>query len=101
MNDLEKILSATNVELVVVALPLAAYTKLESIIAVCNKHAARIYIIPDYFKFVSKKFQISMFGNIPLIAVREEPLSEFHWRFLKRTADIIISSISIVFILSC
>ena len=100
LNDLEKILSATNVELVVVALPLAAYTKLESIIAACNKHAARIYIIPDYFKFVSKKFQISMFGNIPLIAVREEPLSEFHWRFLKRTADIIISSISIVFILS-
>lgn len=41
-----------------------------------------------------------MFGNIPLIAVREEPLSEFHWRFLKRSADIVISSISIVFILS-
>ncbi|HMU41924.1 MAG TPA: exopolysaccharide biosynthesis polyprenyl glycosylphosphotransferase [Ignavibacteriaceae bacterium] len=100
VDDLEKILSTTDIELVVVALPLAAYTKLESIIAACNKHAARIYIIPDYFKFVSKKFQISMFGNIPLIAVREEPLSEFHWRFLKRSADIVISSISIVFILS-
>jgi len=100
LNDLEKILSDTDVELVVVGLPLAAYAKLESIIATCNKHAVRIYIIPDYFKFVSKKFQISMFGNIPLIAVREEPLSEFHWKILKRTTDIIISSISIVFILA-
>ena len=81
----------------IVALPIAEFKRLDQIIKVCNRHAVRVHIIPDYFQFVSKKFRISMFENFPIITVRDEPLAESHWRFIKRLFDILFSSV--VFIL--
>ncbi|MGA7722866.1 MAG: undecaprenyl-phosphate glucose phosphotransferase [Ignavibacteriaceae bacterium] len=100
ISDLNNILSEHNVEEVVIALPINATNMLEQIIRICNMHAVRVNIIPDYFQFLSKKFQISMMGNFPIITVRSEPLAEFHWRLLKRIIDIVFSIIIILFILS-
>ena len=100
LSDLDKILNEFNVEEVVIALPMYASDMLEQIIRTCNKHAVRVHIIPDYFQFLSKKFQISMMGDFPIITVRSEPLAEFHWRFVKRTIDIVFSSIINLFLLS-
>jgi len=91
IGDLDKTLTGLNVEEVVVALPIYASNMLEQIIRICNKHAVRVNIIPDFFQFLSQKFQINMMGDFPIITVRSEPLAEFHWRFVKRTIDIVIS----------
>jgi len=93
LNDLESTLTKFNVEEVVIALPIYASNMLEQIIRKCNKQAVRVHIIPDYFQFLSKKFQISMMGDFPIITVRNEPLAEFHWRFVKRSVDILFSFI--------
>lgn len=100
INDLDKVISERNIDEVVIALPLNAVGQLDNIIKVCNKNAVRVHIIPDYFRFVSKKFQVSMIGNFPIITVRNEPLAEAHWRFVKRVFDIVFSFFAIVFILS-
>jgi lipopolysaccharide/colanic/teichoic acid biosynthesis glycosyltransferase len=34
-----------------------------------------------------------MMGDFPIITVRNEPLAEFHWRFVKRSVDILFSFI--------
>jgi putative colanic acid biosynthesis UDP-glucose lipid carrier transferase len=99
ISNLEEFLIEMNVEEVVIALPIYASNSLEQIIRVCNKHAVRVNIIPDYFQFLSNKFQISMMGNFPIITVRSEPLAEFHWKFVKRTIDIVFSIAVILFIL--
>ncbi len=98
--DLDKILPENKVEEVVIALPIYASNQLDGIIKICNRHAVRVHIIPDYFKFLSKKFEVTMMGNFPIITVRSEPLAEFHWRIVKRTMDIIFSVFALVFILS-
>ncbi len=100
LNEIDKILPEKKIEEVVIALPMYAANQLDEIIKVCNRHAVRVHIIPDYFRYLSKKFQINMMGNFPIITVRSEPLSEFHWRFVKRTFDIIFSLSAIVLILS-
>ncbi|MCL5030221.1 MAG: undecaprenyl-phosphate glucose phosphotransferase [Bacteroidetes bacterium] len=100
LNEIDKILPEKKVEEVVIALPIYAANQLDEIIKVCNRNAVRVHIIPDYFRYLSKKFQINMMGNFPIITVRGEPLSEFHWRFVKRTFDIIFSLLAIVLILS-
>lgn len=100
INELDKILVENNVDEVIIALPIYASNQLDKIIKSCNRHAVRANIIPDYFQFVSKKFQINMIGNFPVITVRNEPLSEFHWRFVKRTFDIIFSFFAALLILS-
>lgn len=99
-SDLVSVLDDNEIELVVIALPYDKAEKIEEFINICNRKAVRVYIIPDYLRFVSKKYRVSMFGNVPLIAVRDEPLSEAHWRLLKRVTDIIISVIAIALVLS-
>ncbi len=100
IKELDETIKGKNIDEVVIALPLNAAGQLDNIIKICNKNAVRVHIIPDYFRFVSKKFQVSMIGNFPIITVRNEPLGEAHWRFVKRVFDVVFSFIAIVLILS-
>jgi putative colanic acid biosysnthesis UDP-glucose lipid carrier transferase len=100
IDKLDSIISERNIEEVVIALSIYAAHQLDDIIKICNKHAVRVHIIPDYLRFVSKKFQINMIANFPIITVRSEPLAEAHWRFVKRTFDIVFSFFAIILILS-
>ncbi len=99
IDDLDLILQNTAIDEVVIALPFYASNLLDNILRICNRHAVRINIIPDYIRFLSKKFRINMIGNLPIISVRDEPLAEAHWKFIKRSFDIIISIIVSVLIL--
>ena len=83
IDDLDSILQKVKVDEVVIALPFYASDLLDNILNICNKHAVRINIIPDYVRFLSKKFRINMIGNLPIISVRDEPLAEVHWKFIK------------------
>jgi putative colanic acid biosynthesis UDP-glucose lipid carrier transferase len=100
ISDLEKVITEKKIEEVVIAIPDYAASLMDGIIKVCNKNAVRTHIIPDYFRFLSKKFKISMIGNFPVISVRNEPLEEIHWKFLKRTFDIVFSLTFLVLIYS-
>lgn len=97
-DQLEKIISELSIDEVVIALKDKSDEFLDEIISICNRNAVKTHIIPDYFKFVSNRFQVSMFGNFPIITARTEPLEEAHWRFFKRAFDIVFSSLVIVFI---
>jgi putative colanic acid biosynthesis UDP-glucose lipid carrier transferase len=99
-SELDEILKRENVEDVVIALHSDSGVNLDEIVSVCNENAVKIHVIPDYFKFLSGRFQISSVSNLPVITIREEPLNEFIRRFLKRVFDIIFSSLVIVFVVS-
>ena len=98
LNQIEETINKYAIDAVIIALSLESTTEMERIIKICNKHALRVHIIPDFFRYVSKKYQINMIADFPIITVRNEPLSETHWRFVKRTIDIIISGIVIMLI---
>ena len=100
IDDLEKVILSKNINEVIVALPIKEFARLDQIIKVCNRHAVRVHIIPDYFRFISKKFRITMFENFPIITIRDEPLAEAHWRFTKRLIDILFSLFIIILFLS-
>src|ERR1039457_7348358 len=72
ISDLEKVITEKKIEEVVIAIPDYAASLMDGIIKVCNKNAVRTHIIPDYFRFLSKKFKISMIGNFPVIDVRNK-----------------------------
>jgi putative colanic acid biosynthesis UDP-glucose lipid carrier transferase len=100
INDLEKVIINKKIEEVVIAIPDYAASLLTGIIRTCNRNAVMTHIIPDYFKFISKRFKISLIGNFPVISVRNEPLEEFHWKLLKRAFDIVFSFLFLVLIYS-
>ncbi|MCK9212620.1 MAG: undecaprenyl-phosphate glucose phosphotransferase [Ignavibacteriaceae bacterium] len=100
LDQLTQIIQIHHVEEAIIALPEEAARSLDSVIKICNINAIRIHIIPDYFRFVSKKFKITMLDKFPIITVRDEPLQEIQWRIVKRVFDILLSLIVIFLITS-
>lgn len=82
-----------NINELVIAIPLNKYDILDPILKICDKHAVKTYIIPDYSSHLSGKFTFSIFGNFPIITVRNNPLDEAQWRFIKRTFDLLFSGL--------
>jgi Undecaprenyl-phosphate glucose phosphotransferase len=100
LDRLDEQIKKKEVDEVVITLSSQPPELLDEIIRICNINAVRVHIIPDYFRFLSSRFQISSIGNFPIITARQEPLEEANRRFLKRTFDIIFSSLVLIFLLS-
>ena len=60
----------------------------------------KVRILPDLINYEFKNFFISKLINIPVIEVNQLPLDLWYNKILKRSFDILISSIVIIFILS-
>jgi putative colanic acid biosynthesis UDP-glucose lipid carrier transferase len=91
LAELDKIISETDADEVIVAMDKFEEDQLDEIIRVNEKLAVRTRIIPDYFRFNSSRFSVEMFGKYPIVTVRHEPLDYLHWRVLKRAFDIVFS----------
>lgn len=100
VDCLEEVLANNRIDEVVVALPYSEFNRIDDIIKICNRNAVRTHIIPDYFRYVSRRFRISMFNNVPIITVRNEPLAEFKFRLTKRVFDIVVSALFLTLIFS-
>jgi putative colanic acid biosynthesis UDP-glucose lipid carrier transferase len=100
IDSLDTVLSHNAVDDVIVALPNYAMERVGDVVRICANHTTRVKIIPDYFRFVSDKFEISVFGKFPVISVRKDRLDEPHWYILKRIFDGIFAFLLFVFILS-
>jgi Undecaprenyl-phosphate glucose phosphotransferase len=60
----------------------------------------RFKVVPDFRGFIFKRVNIDFFNDVPVITLREEPLTDFINRFTKRVFDLIFSLLTIVFVLS-
>ncbi len=70
------------------------------IFILAENYAIRTKVIPNYNDLIHKKHSLQLFGGYPLIALRGEPLQEFHWRALKRIFDILFATLVILLIFS-
>ncbi len=100
VDSLNKILLEREIDNVIVALPNYAAEKIHHVIDICERYGKVVRIIPDYFRFASSRYSISMFGQFPVIAVKEEKIDTYFWRLVKRIFDIAFSSIVIIILLS-
>ena len=100
IRQLAQVLEREKVDDVVIALPNSAMDKIGQIIAACENFPVRVRIIPDYFTFMSPRFEISRFGSFPLISIRANPLEQWHWRSLKRGFDLVFTLFAFVLVFS-
>ncbi|MEW6557946.1 MAG: undecaprenyl-phosphate glucose phosphotransferase [Elusimicrobiota bacterium] len=99
VNSLNKILLEKEIDNVIVALPNYASEKIHHVINICERNGKVVRVIPDYFRFASSRYSVSMFGQFPVIAVKEEKIDTYFWRLVKRVFDIAFSSIVIIILL--
>ena len=96
IEDLDKLIQEHQVRDIIIALPGRATEKVEQVIRTSEKHTIRVRIVPDYSKFISGKYSVSMFGRFPVISMREERINELHLRMLKGSFDILFTAILFV-----
>ena len=92
--------SENNIKDVFVSLSPDRMKEASSLIDEAEKQCVRLKFVPDFSKTLDSPFTIDYMGDFPVFSIRDEPLEDIDNRFKKRLADIIFSSLVIVFILT-
>lgn len=87
----EKFCKENSVDEIYCALPGSQDNKIINLIQISERNAIRFYIVPEIRRYVLRRLNFQTLGAIPLFSVREEPLQNWWFRFIKRLMDIIIS----------
>lgn len=65
-----------------------------------EKECIRFKIVPNLSVFITRDVHIEYFGDLPILSLRQDPLDDVGNRIKKRTLDIVVSFLVIVFVLS-
>ncbi|MEG1992178.1 MAG: undecaprenyl-phosphate glucose phosphotransferase [Acetivibrio sp.] len=88
LASLPQILSKNDLDEVAIALKINEYAKLEQLVAICEKSGVHTKFIPDYSEIISSKpYTENLFG-LPVINIRNVPLSNVFNKAIKRFIDI-------------
>ena len=94
--NLEIILPANRLDEIAITLGLNEYSKLERIVAACEKSGVHTKFIPDYNSIIPTKPYTEDLQGLPVIHIRHVPLNNGVNAFMKRTMDIIGSLVAII-----
>ena len=100
LDSLEQFALENDIDEIFYTMPLTYTKKIKGLVDFCDKYMIRFKVVPDFRGFIFKRVNIDFFNDVPVITLREEPLTDFINRFTKRVFDLIFSLLTIVFVLS-
>lgn len=96
LNQLEEYLTKMDLDEIAITLSIKEYEHLEQVVAICEKSGVHTKFVPDYYSFFPTKPYTEDLYGLPVINIRNVPLSNtFNW-ITKRIVDIIGSLIGII-----
>lgn len=63
------------------------------IINYCEDHLIHFFSVPNVHNYLHRRMHFEMFGSVPVLCIREEPLSQIENRLLKRAFDLFFSGL--------
>lgn len=96
LGDLADYLENTSLDEVAITLNLDEYNKLEKIVAICEKSGVHTKFVPDYYNFISTNPYTEDLDGLPVINIRNVPLTNTLNRMIKRLIDIIGSIVALI-----
>lgn len=87
-DDLTHILPANELDEIAITLGLSEYSKLEHIVAECEKSGVHTKFIPDYNNIIPTKPYTEDLMGLPVVNIRHVPLSNTFNAMMKRIVDI-------------
>ncbi len=97
INDLNNILKRNKIDEVFIGIPEFDRKKLTQMIL--NNEGINFKIVSDILGLMTKNIEYDELFGIPVFSIRELPLDKMRNRIIKRTFDIIFSSVCIVLLL--
>jgi Undecaprenyl-phosphate glucose phosphotransferase len=89
ITHLESFLSKMTLDEIAITLSVNEYEKLENIVAICEKSGVHTKFVPDYYSFIPTTPYTEDLYGLPVINIRNVPLSNTYNRIIKRIVDII------------
>ncbi len=74
--------------------------KVKALMQEADKHMIRFRLVPDLKAFFDKNVMLEIYGQMPVLAARNEPLENKANEIIKRTFDLVFSVLVITFLLS-
>ena len=96
LEKFQETLCENHIDEVIIAKPIYEKNAIKHIVEKCEKHGVRFCIIPDFYNIIPKWTVVKNFGDVPVIAARNEPLNIFGNRIIKRLFDVIVSSVGLL-----
>lgn len=100
LSKAEDIITGQKVDEMIICTSDASHSTLDDLLDISDRHAVKVRIIPEYFKFNSSRFKMDMFGSFPMVTVREEPLMQYQFSLLKRICDLLFTLFLFAFVFS-
>ena len=88
-SDLERCIAGNDYDEIAITLSINEYGKLERLVAICEKTGIHTKFIPDYHNIIPTVPYMEDLDGLPVINIRNVPLSNTFNRLLKRACDII------------
>ena len=96
ISELEHTLAQNTIDEIAITLPLAAYAKLDGIVHVCEKSGVHTKFIPDYNNIIHSKPVTEDMDGLPVINIRNVPLTDPVKATAKRAVDICGALVGII-----
>jgi putative colanic acid biosynthesis UDP-glucose lipid carrier transferase len=100
VKDLEEILKLNEVDDVVIALPVVKIDLIVDVIKASERNGKRVKMLPDYGILGIAPYLRDDDMGTPVIDVRSYPLDRVEYRLMKRSFDLVFSSLVILLLLS-
>jgi len=94
-EDLPRLITENNVELVLIALPEGRYKEAEKLILALYVLPVRIYLIPDVLELTLRHSEVETFAGVTVIGIRE-PVIQGVPKAVKRLFDIAVASLVVL-----
>ncbi|MBR5323422.1 MAG: undecaprenyl-phosphate glucose phosphotransferase [Muribaculaceae bacterium] len=97
LSEVEQFCIENNVDELYCALPSAEDANIINMLQISERNTIRFFIVPEVRRFMTRTLSFGNVGAIPLLSVREEPLQKWLSRFIKRSIDLFVSGMVILF----
>lgn len=92
-DKVEEFAIAKDIDEIYCTLPGTNDEKILRMLNFAEKQMIRFYIVPEFYRNVKKSMVMEFLESVPLLTIRHEPLQAFYNRALKRSFDLVFSSV--------
>lgn len=97
LNELERFVEENIVDEIYCASPENERKQLQHIINLAERNAIDFYYVPQFSKYISRRFEIETFGTVPVMSIHPHPLQNPVNTAIKRGFDLLVSSLVLLF----
>lgn len=96
LSDLNGYLSEHTLDETIITLDIKEYGKLEQIVSICEKSGSHTKFVPDYYNFITTRPYTEDLNGLPVINIRNVPLSNSINKIIKRSIDIFGALVALI-----